>query len=101
MVDDDAVKALQAKISKKLFRVNVRIVTSAQSLDSAEDILLSIAGSFSQFGAPVRNEFKVVKIDKRNFKKSLLNFAFRNFNRRQEMILNTEEIASLFHLPEA
>ncbi len=99
IVDDDAVKALQAKISKQLFRVNVRIATSAQSQDLAEDILLSIAGSFSQFGAPVRNELKLVKVDKRNFKKSLLDFSFRNYNFRQEMVLNTEEIASLFHLP--
>ena len=99
IVDDEAVKALQSKISKKLFKVNVRIVTSAQSSDSAEDILLSIAGAFSQFSAPVRNELKMVKIDKRNFKRSLLDFAFRSFNPRQEMVLNTEELASIFHLP--
>lgn len=99
VVDDDAVKALQAKISKQLFNVNVRIIASAQSEDQAEDILLSIAGSFAQFGAPVRNELKLVKVDKKNFKKSLLDFSFRNYGYRQEMILNTEEIASVFHLP--
>ncbi len=99
VVDDDAIKALQAKISKQLFKVNVRIVTSAEVLDLAEDILLSIAGSFSQFGAPVRNDLKLVKVDRRNFKRSLLDFSFRNYNPRQEMVLNTEEVASLFHLP--
>lgn len=99
VVDDDAIKALQTKISKQLFKVNVRIATSAESPDLAEDILLSIAGSFSQFGAPVRNDLKLVKVDKKNFKKSLLDFSFRNYNFRQEMILNTEEIASLLHLP--
>ncbi|MBI3633766.1 MAG: type IV secretion system DNA-binding domain-containing protein [Candidatus Vogelbacteria bacterium] len=99
VVDDDAVKALQAKISKQLFRVNVRIVSSGQSKDSAEDILLSLAGSFSQFGAPVRNELKVVKVDKQNYKKSLFDYSFRVFNPQQEMVLNTEEIASIFHLP--
>ncbi|MBI3632108.1 MAG: type IV secretion system DNA-binding domain-containing protein [Candidatus Vogelbacteria bacterium] len=99
VVDDDAVKALQAKISKQLFRVNVRIVSSGQSRDSAEDILLSLAGSFSQFGAPVRNDLQVVKVDKRNYKKSLFDYSFRVFNPQQEMVLNTEEIASIFHLP--
>ena len=98
-VDDEAVKALNAKISKQLFKVNVRLVTSAQSKDSAEDILLSLAGSFSQFGAPVRNDLKVVKVDRRNFKRSLFDYAFRNYNASQEIVLNTEEIASLFHLP--
>ncbi len=83
IVDDEAVKALQAKISKQLFDVNVRIATSGQSQDSAEDILLSIAGSFAQFGAPVRNELKMVKTDKRNFKKSFLDFSFENFNSLQ------------------
>ena len=99
VMDDDAVKALQAKISKQLFRCNVRVLSSANSKDVADDILLSLAGSFSQFGAPVRNEIKIVKENRRNFKKSLFDFSFRVFDPRQEMVLNTEELASIFHLP--
>lgn len=98
-VDEDAVKALQQKISKQLFKVNVRIVASAASKDRADDILLSIAGSFSQFAAPVRNELQVIKISDNNIKSSLFDFAFRRYNPKQEMILSTEEVASLLHLP--
>ncbi len=98
-VDDDAAKALQAKIAKQLFKVNVRIATSADSDDKAEDILLSIAGSFSQFGAPVRNDIRMVKQEKKSVRRTLLDFSFRNYDYRQEMILNTEEMASIFHLP--
>ncbi|MBI5139907.1 MAG: type IV secretion system DNA-binding domain-containing protein [Candidatus Vogelbacteria bacterium] len=99
VVDEEANKALQAKISKQLFRVNVRIVTSAQTKDLADDILLSIAGSFSQLSAPVRNELSVVKVSGRNLKRSLFDYSFRNYNPSQAMVLNTEEIASIFHLP--
>ncbi|MEK7066578.1 MAG: DUF87 domain-containing protein, partial [Patescibacteria group bacterium] len=99
VVDEDASKALQTKISKQLFKVNVRILTSAQSKDVADDILLSIAGSFSQLAAPVRNELTVVKASGRNFKKILLDYSFRNFNPSHAMTLNTEELASIFHLP--
>ena len=52
VIDDEAVKALQAKIAKPLFDVNVRIVASAGSQFQANDILDGIAAGFSQFASP-------------------------------------------------
>jgi hypothetical protein len=97
VVDEDAVKALEAKIAKPLFRVNVRLLASAASAFQANDILEGLAAGFSQFASPIRNEFKLVKV--RNAAKLAYQFSFRSFDSSQEMILNAEEIASLYHLP--
>ncbi len=96
-VDEDAVKALEMKISKPLFQVDVRLVTSAASPFQANDILDGLAAGFSQFGAPHRNEFRIVK--PRNPKNLIYDYTFRNFRSAKAMILNSEEIASFFHFP--
>lgn len=97
IVDEEAVKALNAKIAKPLFKMQVRLVTSGDTKDRAEDLMLSIGGAFSQFTAPVRNGFKIVKV--KDTAKFFYQFSFREFIENQSMILNTEEISSVFHLP--
>jgi len=99
IVDEDAVKALQTKISKQLFGVNIRIVSSARTKSEAEDILLAVAGSFSQFASPSRNQIVAIKPASHKQKSLVVKYAFREFDPSTEIILNTEEIASLFHLP--
>lgn len=97
-VDEEAVKALQQKISKPLFSVNARILASADSIDKAESIFVSMGSAFSQFSAPVRNSFKIIKA-KRQKKKIIFDYIFRRFQSAEAMILNSEELASIFHLP--
>lgn len=97
VVDEEAIKALQAKITKPLFYVNVRLVASAGSPFQANDILDGIATGFGQFGSPTRNEFKVMK--PRNPDKLIRQFISREFNAGQMMTLSAEEITSFFHLP--
>jgi type IV secretory pathway TraG/TraD family ATPase VirD4 len=97
VVDDEAVKALQAKIAKPLFLVSIRLVASAGSQFQADDILDGIAAGFNQFASPQRNEFKVVKM--RNPKKIIDHFIFREFDASQAMVLSSEEIASFYHFP--
>ncbi|MDO8664198.1 MAG: type IV secretion system DNA-binding domain-containing protein [Candidatus Liptonbacteria bacterium] len=97
VVDEEAVKALTAKTSKPLFEVNVRLLSSAPTPFQANDILDGLTAGFTQFGSPLRNDFKVVK--PRNSSKLVYDFSFRNFNNGQSMILNSEEIASFYHMP--
>ncbi|RMD57852.1 hypothetical protein D6833_13515, partial [Candidatus Parcubacteria bacterium] len=96
-VDEEAIKLLEEKISKPLFEVNVRVVTSAPTAREAQDILEGLTGSFGQFAAPTRNGLKVVV--PRNPKALINAFIFRKFLARQAMLLNSEEIASLYHFP--
>jgi len=97
VVDDESIKSLQMKIVKPLFRVNVRIVSSAASPFQANDILDGLAAGFSQFSSPTRNDFSVVK--PRNPDKLIRQFIAREFDESQAMILSSEEITSFYHLP--
>lgn len=99
IVDEEMVKALSQKVSKQLFEANVRIITSSNLQARADDMLLSIAGAFSQYTAPLRNGFKIVK--PRKIKSLIYNYIFREFDAKTAIILNTEEVASIFHLPTA
>jgi len=97
IVDESAVKALEMKVSKPLFWVNVRVVASAGNNMQAEHLLNGLTTGFSQFAAPVRNQFKI-NIP-RNPEKLIYKYSFREFSGAEAMVLNSEEVASFFHLP--
>ncbi len=97
IIDENAVKALEMKISKPLFEVNVRILSSAPSQEYADIISEGIGAGFSQFGTPERNEFNLIK--QKNLKEIVHLYSFRIFSEEHAMVLNTEELASIFHLP--
>src|SRR3989344_2222200 len=97
IIDEEAVKVLQSKISKPLFSVNVRIISSGESRDRAEDILMSLGGTYAQFAGPLRNEIKVVK--PRDLKRLFYLYSFREFDESHILHLNAAEVAGIFHLP--
>ncbi len=97
IIDESAVKALEAKMQKPLFEVNVRVLISAPSQYQADSILSGITAGFSQFASPSRNELKV--IEPKNLKNLIHQFSFREFEEKEAMILTSEELASLFHFP--
>lgn len=95
--DEQAVRALEAKLSRPLFSVNVRLLASAPSQYQADAILDSIVSAFAQFSAPNRNELTVTT--PRNLTKFIYQYSFREFDAAQAMTLTSEELASVFHLP--
>jgi type IV secretory pathway TraG/TraD family ATPase VirD4 len=97
VVDEEAIKALQSKIAKPLFEVNLRLLASAGSQFQANDILDGLTAGFSQFAAPTRNEFRTVK--PRNTKTIITQFIYRTLDGGQKMVLSAEEIASFYHFP--
>lgn len=96
-IDDEMIKAIEAKAAKPLLAVNLRILVSAPSQYQADAILESVSGGYSQFHAPRRQELKIIK--PRDIKKLAYQFSFREFDDNQAMILNIEELASMFHFP--
>ena len=96
-VDEELVKAVQFKLSKPIFEINYRVIASAPGPYQSKDILNGTASSFSQFSTPSRNELSVIA--PRDQKKFLFEISFRKFSEKQIMVLNSEEIASLFHFP--
>jgi len=97
VTDDEGIKALQQKVAKQLFAVNVRIIASAPDKERAEAILDSAISSFAQFASPFRNE--LVPVRPKNLKRFIYEYSFREYNGSETMILSNEELASIFHFP--
>ncbi len=97
ILDEVLIKALEAKLSKPLFEANVRVVSSAPSQMQSDTILDGITAGFSQFSAPNRNEFVLVR--QKNINTFIRAFSFRSFSSDQSMLLTSEELASVFHFP--
>ena len=97
--DDELLKRIDAKSAKNLFEANIRLVVSASTQERADAFLKDLESALSQFTDPLSNQFKLVRVDQRNLKKSIYRFSFRVFNESKKIVLNSEELTSLFHFP--
>lgn len=97
IVDEEAVKALSQKIAKPLLSVNIRILASAVDKDRAEDILRSIGSSYTGTTAPLRNELIVSPV--RRSRKFMYQYTFREADFSSALVLSSEELITLFHMP--
>jgi len=97
--DQKGYDAIQSKIQKQPFEVNIRVVASAQSAGRAEEILQHLISAFSQFSMSAINSLEPREVYKKELKNLVYDFSFRNFNPSQTSILNIEELASIYHFP--
>lgn len=98
-VAQDRIEAINKKISKPGFRSEIRIVTSAANDDLAKMHLDNIIGAFDQFNNPQINKFKKVKLNKEQEKDFVKDVLFRRTPYKSSMILNVEELATIYHMP--
>ena len=99
MVDDAAIKLLEEKSAKALFECNIRLVASGETMEDAGRILRELEAAFLQFQNPDGNSFKSKELHGRAFYKGIEAFSFRLFDERYVMLLNVEELASIYHFP--
>ena len=93
-------KTVDEKGDKTGYQTIIRIITTSNSQEDTEVELKNILSSFSQFSYPDFNKFFYTLHHSQNA--LLKNYIYRHFTRPfwlKKMILNTEEIASLFHFP--
>jgi len=93
-------KIVDEKREKTGYEVIIRIITTWNNSSSVKNELTNITTSFRQFSYPEFNWFSLSK--RHNLNKLVKNYIFRYFKREflsKKDILNTEEIASLFHFP--
>ena len=97
-VDEATLELLQAKQKKVTLRAVVRLVATTAQAGGAEQILGQLKSAFGQYDSAQGNAFRTVDYKGRGVKNFAREFIFRRFNGREAMILNVEELASLWHL---
>lgn len=92
----EIIKKLEEKASRPGFLFTLRVVGSALTEDRAKQIVEGVIPSFQIFEVQPFNGFRKKKS---RLKESVLNFLMRAPALDQNQILNTEEINSIWHLP--
>lgn len=97
-LDSEMAKGLEEKAAKAGLDVNVRIVVSAKSPDMAQRYLNDILNSYGQFNIyEYGNGFKHQMPSRQN--RVIQDFIYRRFDDDFKMVMNSEEMATMFHLP--
>ncbi len=93
------VDAIKSKIYQPAFEVNIRLIGVAKEEWRAKEILHYLESAFLHFTSNF-NGFEPARVQRRRKKeKFVYNFSFRNFSPKERIILNLEEIASIYHFP--
>ncbi|MBR2658915.1 TraM recognition domain-containing protein [Candidatus Saccharibacteria bacterium] len=98
-VKQDEMAAVANKMRYPAFETLIRIVASSESKPRSEALVGSVVSAFSQFNSTEFNGFKVNTF--KDTRKLVVDYAFRFFPLKvSSNILNSVELASIFHLPE-
>lgn len=98
-IKQDEITAITNKMRFPAFETLIRIVASSENAPRSEAIVGGIVSAFSQFNSPELNGFSVNTF--KDTKKLSIDYTFRFFPLREKgSILNSVELASIFHLPE-
>lgn len=95
---EDPISAAVDKVTRLTFDASIRIVyiPRRENLDLAEVKLNEIVGSFKQFTLPNLNGFDIARLNKAN------STVLKRFRQRlvvNPMLLNVEEVATIYHMP--
>ena len=96
-MQQEMVKRFEEKASRPGFNTNVRIITASETPGSAKVNMHNLVSSFLQYNMPPFNGFHIKKRAKKRIVKDFIFRIYRRYGRKS--ILNTEELASLWHLP--
>lgn len=97
-LEEEMVKGLEEKASKAGLDVNVRIVVSSSDPNKAQRYMNDILGAYGQHNIyEYGNSF--VKLSPHSQKVLIRHFIYRHFDTRYAIVLNSAELASLYHMP--
>ncbi len=96
-MEKEIIKGIEEKAAKGGLDINIRIIVSANNEVKAKGYLDNILNSFGQFNIYEYGNAFARYVPKKN--KLINNFIFREFNEKTKMIMNTEEVTSVFHFP--
>lgn len=99
--EEEQIRMIETKGSKPLFETNIRLVASAGTRERALSILQDLAAALFQFSEPGMNELEMRPVTGRRAPSALYQFSFRIFDPGSSSVLSSEELASIFHFPNA
>jgi len=96
--EEEMLKAIETKNLKSGLDVNIRLVACAKSPEDAGRYLENIGSSFAEYNNfNYGNNFSRIKRDRSE--QTVQDFIYRHFRERYRFLLNSEELASVFHFP--
>lgn len=98
-LEQSAVDAIEEKTRYPGYEVLVRVVVSSGTVSQAQTLLKNIVASFSLFDSATNNGFRFAVA--KNIEELVTAYIFRFFPQTiRQNILNSVELATLFHLPD-
>lgn len=95
----DELELTREKIKHKISPVNIRLITAAETIERAEEILEDITSAFHVYEKPTSNTFKFETIPNKKKLAFTRSFSFRTFIDKQATYLNSAELATVCHFP--
>jgi len=97
-MEEEMLKGIEQKLTKGGMDVTIRLLSISENEATAKLNLDNLVNAFGQYNYyRFGNSFKAI-IPRRQ-DKLIQSFIYRSFHERRYMIANTEEMASLWHLP--
>ena len=97
-IEEEMVKTIEEKNLKTGLDVNIRIIASAKTKEDAGRYLENIASTFAEYNNfSYGNNFS--RANKKLPDRLVQDFIYRHFAERYSFLLNSEELASIFHFP--
>ncbi len=98
-LEQATIDSLEDKTRYPGYEVLVRVIASSNTAARSQAILKNIVAAFALFDAPGKNGFKFANT--KNVEQFITAFIFRFFPQEiKQNILNSVELATLFHLPD-
>lgn len=99
LIDENAMKLVQQKLSRTIVESNIRIISAAATLPRAQAIRADLESAFAQFAQVGGNSIKWVEVEGSKQRALLHRFSYRLWNEDEAYPLNLSELASVFHFP--
>lgn len=96
---DKALTMLEEKLTAPFLKVNARLVASAATRERAVQILTSAESAFNQYTRTQGNGIRFVRAQKGDLDRLLHNYTYRHRDNDNYLVLNTNELATIFHFP--
>ncbi len=98
-IDQEELEQFSRKLKTPLSAVNLRVVAAATTEKEAEAILSDICSSFNQLENAKGNHLTWKTAAGGRLRELLRDFSLRQWNDREKMILNAEEMTTAMHFP--